>query len=87
MGFAFCILTTASCQVILHAHAVVMDTSNACGLTSRFPGFKEVRLVPGRHDIAFVEFDNEVQAGAAREALQGFKITQTNAMKISFAKK
>lgn len=56
-------------------------------LLFRFPGFKEVRLVPGRHDIAFVEFDNEVQAGAAREALQGFKITQTNAMKISFAKK
>ncbi|GAB1291763.1 U1 small nuclear ribonucleoprotein A [Apodemus speciosus] len=54
---------------------------------SRFPGFKEVRLVPGRHDIAFVEFDNEVQAGAARDALQGFKITQNNAMKISFAKK
>lgn len=53
----------------------------------RFPGFKEVRLVPGRHDIAFVEFDNEVQAGAARDALQGFNITQNNAMKISFAKK
>lgn len=56
-------------------------------LPLRFPGFKEVRLVPGRHDIAFVEFDNEVQAGAARDALQGFKITQSNAMKISFAKK
>ncbi|XP_059420356.1 U1 small nuclear ribonucleoprotein A-like [Carassius carassius] len=56
-------------------------------LFNQFPGFKEVRLVPGRHDIAFVEFDNEVQAGAAREALQGFKITQSNAMKISFAKK
>lgn len=56
-------------------------------LFNQFPGFKEVRLVPGRHDIAFVEFDNEVQAGAARDALQGFKITQNNAMKISFAKK
>ncbi|XP_062458105.1 U1 small nuclear ribonucleoprotein A [Pezoporus occidentalis] len=56
-------------------------------LFNQFPGFKEVRLVPGRHDIAFVEFDNEVQAGAARDALQGFKITQSNAMKISFAKK
>ncbi|CAL8353598.1 unnamed protein product [Lota lota] len=56
-------------------------------LFNQFPGFKEVRLVPGRHDIAFVEFDNDVQAGAARDALQGFKITQTNAMKISFAKK
>ncbi|KAL1773425.1 U1 small nuclear ribonucleoprotein A [Sigmodon hispidus] len=56
-------------------------------LFNQFPGFKEVRLVPGRHDIAFVEFDNEVQAGAARDALQGFKITQNNAIKISFAKK
>lgn len=24
-------------------------------LFNQFPGFKEVRLVPGRHDIAFVE--------------------------------
>lgn len=53
----------------------------------RFPGFKEVRLVPGRHDIAFVEFENEVQSGAAKDALQGFKITPSNAMKISYAKK
>merc|ERR1719431_806956 len=34
-------------------------------LFNQFPGFKEVRLVPGRSDIAFVEFENEVQAGAA----------------------
>lgn len=56
-------------------------------LFNQFPGFKEVRLVPGRHDIAFVEFETEVQSSAAKEALQGFKITPTNAMKISFAKK
>merc|ERR1712062_510836 len=30
-------------------------------LFNQFPGFKEVRLVPGRHDIAFVEFENELQ--------------------------
>ena len=53
----------------------------------RFPGFREVRLVPGKSDIAFVEFENEVQAGTAKDALQGFKITPTNAMKITFAKK
>ena len=53
----------------------------------RFPGFKEVRLVPGRHDIAFVEFETDMQAGAAKDALQGFKITPSNAMKITFAKK
>lgn len=53
----------------------------------RFPGFKEVRLVPGRADIAFVEFENDTQSAAAREALQGFKITPTNAMMITYAKK
>ncbi|XP_046968628.1 U1 small nuclear ribonucleoprotein A [Vanessa cardui] len=56
-------------------------------LFNQFPGFKEVRLVPNRHDIAFVEFANEMQSAAAKEALQGFKITPTHAMKISFAKK
>lgn len=58
-----------------------------CFIIFRFPGFKEVRLVPNRHDIAFVEFENEMQSGAAKDALQGFKITPTHAMKISFAKK
>lgn len=56
-------------------------------LFNQFPGFKEVRLVPGRHDIAFVEFEKVGQSTAARDALQGFKITPTNAMKITFAKK
>ena len=54
-------------------------------LFNQFPGFKEVRLVPGRHDIAFVEFENELQSSAARDALQGFKITPNASMKISFA--
>lgn len=56
-------------------------------LFNQFPGFKEVRLVPGRSDIAFVEFENEVQSGTAKEALQGFRITPSHAMKISYAKK
>ncbi|KPP66698.1 U2 small nuclear ribonucleoprotein B''-like [Scleropages formosus] len=56
-------------------------------LFSQFPGFKEVRLVPSRHDIAFVEFENECQAGTARDALQGFRITSSCAMKITYAKK
>ena len=56
-------------------------------LFNQFPGFKEVRLVPNRHDIAFVEFENELQSGAAKDALQSFKITPSHAMKISFAKK
>lgn len=56
-------------------------------LFQQFPGYKEVRLVPGRHDIAFVEFDNEKHSAAAKDALQGFKINPQHAMKIAFAKK
>ncbi|XP_073975412.1 U1 small nuclear ribonucleoprotein A snf [Rhodnius prolixus] len=56
-------------------------------LFNQFPGFKEVRLVPNRHDIAFVEFENEHQSAEAKLSLNGFKITPTHAMKISFAKK
>ena len=56
-------------------------------LLGRFPGYKEVRLVPGRSDIAFVEFDNEAQAGEAKKNLHGFKITPSNAMKVTYAKK
>lgn len=56
-------------------------------LFNQFPGFKEVRLVPGRSDIAFVEFDSEVLSSEARHSLQGFKITPSNAMRIAYAKK
>uniref|UniRef100_G3Q7Z9 Small nuclear ribonucleoprotein polypeptide B2 n=1 Tax=Gasterosteus aculeatus aculeatus TaxID=481459 RepID=G3Q7Z9_GASAC len=56
-------------------------------LFNQFPGFKEVRLVPGKHDISFVEFESETQAGVAKDALQGFRITATCAMKITYAKK
>jgi hypothetical protein len=53
----------------------------------RFPGYKEVRLVPGRHDIAFVEYESDEAANSAREAMQGFKITPVAPMRITFAKK
>ncbi|KAG7254582.1 hypothetical protein CRUP_011938 [Coryphaenoides rupestris] len=56
-------------------------------LFNQFPGFKEVRLVPGKHDIAFVEFEGEALAGVAKDALQGFRITASCAMKITYAKK
>merc|ERR1719498_920987 len=56
-------------------------------LFQQFPGFKEVRLVPGKSGIAFVEFDNEVQSGVAMNGLQNFKITPTNLMKITYAKR
>lgn len=56
-------------------------------LFQQFPGFKEVRLVPGKSGIAFVEFQSELQSGVAMSGLQGFKITPTNLMKITYAKR
>jgi len=58
-----------------------------CMLFQQFPGFKEVRLVPGKKGISFVEFDNEAQSAVAMSGLQGFKITPENHMVISFAKR
>jgi len=56
-------------------------------LFQQFPGFKEVRLVPGKSGIAFVEFESEAQSGVAMGGLQNFKITPTDLMKISYAKR
>lgn len=50
-------------------------------------GFREVRLVPGKSGIAFVEFENEMQAGSAMMSLQGFKMSPTHMMKITFARR
>lgn len=50
------------------------DEYDAEALTSvfgRFDGFREVRLVPGRRGIAFVEYDSEQGAIAAKESTAG----------------
>ena len=44
-------------------------------------------MVPGKTGIAFVEFQTAAQAGQGKDTLQGFKLTPTNALKITFAKK
>ena len=44
-------------------------------------------MVPGRSDIAFVEFEHDRQATEAKNAVQGFKISPTHAVHVSFAKK
>jgi U2 small nuclear ribonucleoprotein B'' len=56
-------------------------------LFRQFSGYRDVRLVPGREGIAFIDFDNETGAASARDALNGFKISTTNAIAVSFAKK
>lgn len=55
-------------------------------LFQQFPGYQETRMVAGRPGIAFVDFDSDGQAGVAMSGLQGFKVTPTNAMKLTYAK-
>ena len=53
------------------------DDYGVGGLTAifgRFEGFKEVRLVPGRKGIAFVEYDAEAGAISAKESTAGMTL-------------
>ncbi len=50
-------------------------------------GFREVRMVPGKSGIAFVEFDDEYKATTALQSLNGFKLTPTDIMALSYAKR
>ncbi|TMW63960.1 hypothetical protein Poli38472_014665 [Pythium oligandrum] len=56
-------------------------------LFKQYHGFKEVRMVPGKKGLAFVEFGDEAQAAIALQGLYGFKLTPTETLKVSFAKK
>lgn len=53
----------------------------------RFPGFKEVRMIESKPGISFVEFSDENQSTVAMSGLQGYRITPTNPMLITYAKK
>ncbi|KAI9910021.1 hypothetical protein PsorP6_010600 [Peronosclerospora sorghi] len=56
-------------------------------LFKQYQGFKEVRMVPGKKGLAFVEFGDEAQAAIALQGLFGFKLTPTDTLRVSFAKK
>ncbi len=56
-------------------------------LFQQYPGLAEVRDVPGKDGIAFVEFGDEMQATVAMNGLQGFKVTSEDHIRITYAKK
>lgn len=53
----------------------------------RHPNLLEVRLIPTRRDIAFVEYTDEDSAVVAKEALHNFKIDGETKMKVTYARK
>lgn len=53
---------------------------------ARYAGFSEVRMVPGRAGIAFVEYKTDNDAIAAREGTRGLQLSGKQ-LKVSFGKK
>ncbi|KAH9923200.1 RNA-binding domain-containing protein [Epithele typhae] len=57
------------------------------GLFSQYPNLHEVRLIPTKKDIAFVEYLDEGSATVAKDALHNYKLDGENKIKITFARK
>jgi len=55
-------------------------------LFRQYPGFQEIRLIPGR-GVAFADYQNEYQAGMAMQGLQGFAMTPEVKLLLSYARK
>jgi U2 small nuclear ribonucleoprotein B'' len=53
-------------------------------LFRQYAGFKEVRIP--RAGLAFIEFDTEPHATLALERLNGFKLTTTDSLKLTYGK-
>lgn len=56
-------------------------------LFKRYPGFVEMRLVPNRPDLAFAEYENEMQAAAARQALDNHELMPGTRLRVAFARR
>lgn len=48
----------------------------------RYPNLYEVRLIPTKRDIAFVEFVDEGSAGVAKDGLHNYKLDGENKIKV-----
>jgi len=53
------------------------DVENLSALFGRFEGFREVRLVPGRKGIAFVEYEAEAGAISAKERMANMPLGES----------
>jgi RNA recognition motif-containing protein len=62
-----------------------MDVEALTAIFARFEGFREVRLVPSRQGIAFVEYVSEQQAIKAKEATANMVVgKEGKAMKVTY---
>ena len=55
-------------------------------LFQQYPGFQEVRMAPGKKGIAFIEFQDVVQAGIALQQLSGFQLSAADTLQLTYGK-
>lgn len=60
------------------------DVDALTSVFGRFDGFREVRLVPGRRGIAFVEYENEAGAISAKESTAGMQLNGGQSIKVTY---
>jgi RNA recognition motif-containing protein len=61
------------------------DVESLSQIFSRFDGFREVRMVPGRKGIAFVEYESETGAIGAKENTAGMALGDASQiMKVTY---
>ncbi|KDR81880.1 hypothetical protein GALMADRAFT_240148 [Galerina marginata CBS 339.88] len=65
----------------------IVTKETLMALFSQYPNLHEVRLIPTKRDIAFVEFMDEGSASVAKDALHNYKLDGENKIKITFARK
>lgn len=74
-----------------HKILVVQNLPPDCGeamllvLFQSCAGFQEVRIAPGGRGIAFVEFENETQSGMALRQMNGYQISATHSLVVTFS--
>jgi U2 small nuclear ribonucleoprotein B'' len=73
---------------ILFAQALPDDCTDQMltMLFQQYPGFVEVRMVPGKKGIAFIEFQDVVPATMALQQLNGFKLADGEALHLTYGK-
>ncbi len=61
------------------------DIDSLTAIFGRFEGFREVRLVPGRRGIAFIEYETETGAISAKENTAGMALGDgSQVMKVTY---
>ena len=63
-----------------------VDDDQLKSLFQKHDGFVEVRRVPGKKDLAFVEYESIDTAATAKNILCGFEINSGCHIQIEFAK-